>query len=103
MAHGEQHFYSDRPTQLVVEALLHRIGEAVSRLPGDFIAAYPDIAWRQMKGVRNVVAHHSAGLHFALWRDARDAPMRARLRRTGNSGQHRSGVARPCSGPELPE
>ena len=28
---GEQNFYSDRPTQLIAEALLHRIGEAVSR------------------------------------------------------------------------
>jgi len=29
---GAQNFHSHRPTQLIAEALLHRIGEAVSRL-----------------------------------------------------------------------
>lgn len=44
---GEQNFYDHRPTQLVAEALLQRMGEAVSRLPEDFIDAHPEVAWRQ--------------------------------------------------------
>lgn len=57
LAGGEQHFYADRPTQLVAEAILHRIGEAVSRLPDEFTQGHPEVAWRQMEGMRNVVAH----------------------------------------------
>lgn len=66
---GEQHFHEDRPTQLVAEALLHRIGEAVSRLPDEFIEARPQVAWRQMKAMRNVVAHQYGFIDYAIvWR-----------------------------------
>jgi uncharacterized protein with HEPN domain len=69
LASGEQHFYADRPTQLVAEALLHRIGEAVSRLPDEFTEGHPDVAWRQMKGMRNVVAHQYGFVDYRIiWR-----------------------------------
>ncbi len=42
---GEQNFYDHRPTQLVAEALLHRIGEAVSRLEDGFVAEHPAVEW----------------------------------------------------------
>jgi len=44
---GEQNFYTHRPTQLIAEALLHRIGEAVSRLDDDFIAEHPAVEWQR--------------------------------------------------------
>jgi uncharacterized protein with HEPN domain len=66
---GEQHFHDDRPTQLVAEALIHRIGEAVSRLPDEFVDAQPQIAWRQMRAMRNVVAHQYGFIDYAIvWR-----------------------------------
>lgn len=69
LARGEQHFYSDRPTQLVAEALLHRICEAVSRLPDEFTEEHPEVAWRQMKGMRNVVAHQYGFIDYRIvWR-----------------------------------
>jgi uncharacterized protein with HEPN domain len=66
---GEEHLYADRPTQLVAEALLHRIGEAVSRLPEDFVESHPEVAWRQMKGMRNVIAHQYGFVDYRIvWR-----------------------------------
>lgn len=66
---GDRHLYDDRPTQLVAEALLHRIGEAVSRLPAEFIEAHPGVGWRQMKAMRNVVAHQYGFVDYAIvWR-----------------------------------
>jgi uncharacterized protein with HEPN domain len=66
---GEQHFYDIRPTQLVAEALLHRIGEAVSRLPENFVTAHPEVEWQKMKGMRNVVAHEYGFIDYRIvWR-----------------------------------
>ncbi|GGC18759.1 DUF86 domain-containing protein [Parapedobacter defluvii] len=44
----------------VKHAVLHNfavIGEAVSKLPEIFKAAYPKITWREIKGFRNYVVH----------------------------------------------
>jgi uncharacterized protein with HEPN domain len=41
---------------------LHVIGEAVKRLPDDVRERYPEIAWREIAGMRDVVAH----AYFAL-------------------------------------
>jgi uncharacterized protein with HEPN domain len=43
--------------RLAAEAILHKIGEAVARLPDEFIVGYPDVAWRSMKATRNIIAH----------------------------------------------
>lgn len=39
------------------EAILHRIGEAVARLPEVFVTAHPQVRWRLMRGMRNLIAH----------------------------------------------
>jgi uncharacterized protein with HEPN domain len=71
---GEQNFYSNRPTQLIAEALLHRIGEAVSRLDDGFIAEHPTVEWQKMKGMRNVIAHQYGFIDYRIvWRALRDA------------------------------
>ena len=70
---GEQNFYSHRPTQLIAEALLHRIGEAVSRLEDGFVAEHPAVQWQKMKGMRNVVAHQYGFIdHRMVWRAVSD-------------------------------
>lgn len=74
VARGEQHFYADRPTQLVAAAMLDRIGEAVSRLPSEFADLHAEISWRQMKGMRNVVAHQYGFIDYRIvWRALADA------------------------------
>lgn len=66
---GEQNFHGHRPTQLVAEALIHRIGEAVGRLPDDFVAAHPKVSWRQMERMRNIVAHEYGYIDYRIvWR-----------------------------------
>lgn len=69
---GEQNFYSHRPTQLVAEALLHRLGEAVARLDRDsptFIRSHPEIEWAKIKAMRNVVAHEYGFVDYRIvWR-----------------------------------
>jgi len=71
-ARGEQNFYTDRPTQLVAEALLHRLGEAVSRLDRDsptFIQDHPEIEWAKIKAMPNIVAHEYGFIdHRIFWR-----------------------------------
>lgn len=57
VARGKSAYESDEAVRLAAEAILHKIGEAVSRLPEDFIVAYPNVAWRSMKATRNIVAH----------------------------------------------
>ena len=71
---GEQNFYGHRPTQLVAEALLHRIGEAVSRLDDGFVAEHPGVEWQKMKGMRNVVVHEHGFIDYRIvWRALNDA------------------------------
>ena len=71
---GEQNFFSHRPTQLIAEALLHRIGEAVSRLQDGFVAEHPAVEWQNMKGMRNVVAHQRGFIDYRIvWRALSDA------------------------------
>lgn len=70
---GEQNFYSHRPTQLIAEALLHRIGEAVSRLEDTFVAEHPAVEWQKMQGMRNVVAHQYGFIDYRIvWRALSD-------------------------------
>lgn len=36
---------------------LHIIGEAVKKLPGDLRERHPAVAWREIAGLRDVIAH----------------------------------------------
>jgi uncharacterized protein with HEPN domain len=70
---GEQNFYSHRPTQLIAEALLHRVGEAVSRLENGFVAEHPAVEWQKMKGMRNVAARQYGFIDYRIvWRALSD-------------------------------
>ena len=41
---------------------LHVIGEAVKKLPSDLRERYPEVAWREIAGLRDFIAH----AYFAL-------------------------------------
>lgn len=47
----------DRRTLLALERLMELIGEAARRVSEEFQRAHPEIAWRKMIGLRNVLAH----------------------------------------------
>jgi uncharacterized protein with HEPN domain len=57
VARGKREYDADEALRLAAEAILHKIGEAVARLPDDFVDAYPDVSWRSMKATRNIFAH----------------------------------------------
>ena len=55
---------------------LHVVGEAVKKLPLDLRERYPDIAWREIAGLRDFVAHVYFALDLDILWDAirRDVP-----------------------------
>lgn len=55
---------------------LHIIGEAVKKLPGDLRERHPDVAWREIAGLRDVIAHAYFALDADILWDAveRDVP-----------------------------
>jgi uncharacterized protein with HEPN domain len=50
-------FRLDRKLQLSVERLLEILGEAANRISPDVKTSYPDVPWREMTNLRNVVSH----------------------------------------------
>ncbi|MFZ5869789.1 MAG: DUF86 domain-containing protein [Actinomycetota bacterium] len=66
---GRSAFDGDIQLQLAGEAILHRIGEAVSRLPEQLVSDHPQIPFRQAKATRNLIAHQYHQVNPAvLWR-----------------------------------
>jgi uncharacterized protein with HEPN domain len=55
---------------------LHVIGEAVKKIPQDLRDRYPDIAWREIAGLRDFVAHAYFALDLDILWDAirKDVP-----------------------------
>lgn len=57
VARGRGSYEGDELLPLAAEAILLKIGQAVSRLPSQLTAACPQVRWRSMRGMRNLVAH----------------------------------------------
>ena len=53
----KQAFFKDIKTQSSVMHQLLLIGEAVKRLSDDFRSAHPDIEWKRIAGMRDVLIH----------------------------------------------
>ena len=66
VARGKRSYDSDEALRLAAEVILHNIGEAVARLPDEFVTAHPKVAWRSMKATRNVVAHKYEQVDYQL-------------------------------------
>ncbi len=50
-------FDNDEKTQYAVIRCFEVIGEAVKRLPGDYIEMHPHIPWKAMAGMRDRLIH----------------------------------------------
>ncbi len=58
----------DDVLRLAIERALEVIGEAANRLPTEFRAKYPDVEWRRIIGMRNVLIHgYDVIQHEVLW------------------------------------
>jgi uncharacterized protein with HEPN domain len=55
---GRQAWDTDRIAQLAVERLLEIIGESAQAMSASARAAHPEVPWRDVIGLRVVLAHH---------------------------------------------
>jgi uncharacterized protein with HEPN domain len=55
-------FRQDRKTILAVARALEVIGESVKHIPNAVLMRYPDIPWKQVGAMRDVIAHDYFGL-----------------------------------------
>ena len=66
---SEAAFLEDTKTVDAVVRNLEVIGEAAARLNDSIVEAYPSVAWRELRGIRNVLIHAYFGVDGAvLWR-----------------------------------
>jgi len=79
-------FVADERTRDAVIRNIELIGEAAKSLPDDVVARAPEVEWRKIRGMRDVVAHGYFGLDTkVVWStattklDAREAAVRALL------------------------
>lgn len=66
-------FQSDDKTSSAVIRKFEIIGEAVRNVPEDIRAAYPEVAWKEMAGMRDRLIHFYMGVNYRLiWATIRD-------------------------------
>jgi uncharacterized protein with HEPN domain len=58
----EEQFYRNRQVQDAVLRRLEIIGEAVKNLDEDFRNRYPEIPWKKVAGLRDVLIHEYFGV-----------------------------------------
>lgn len=79
-----EQFVSDRKT---IDAVIRNfiiIGEATSHLPDDLIERHPDLPWREMRDMRNIVVHEYFGVdNMVVWETLQKnlPPLLLRLKR----------------------
>ena len=73
---GREVFFAARMAQDAVLRNLEIIGEATKRLSTDLREKYPDVPWRQIAGLRDVLIHDYASVDLnEVWRIVeRDLP-----------------------------
>jgi uncharacterized protein with HEPN domain len=64
-----ENFSADGKTVDAVIRNLEIIGEAAGYIPLEIQEKYPDLAWLEMRGMRNIVAHEYFGVSLPIiWR-----------------------------------
>jgi uncharacterized protein with HEPN domain len=59
-------FLSDRKTQRAVEKCLGNMGEASKRIPDSIRKKYPEIPFKQMSQMREIVVHDYDGINYMI-------------------------------------
>ncbi|MDQ3398518.1 MAG: DUF86 domain-containing protein [Deinococcota bacterium] len=59
-------FLGDATLKRAFVRSLEVIGEATKQLPDELRAAYPEIAWRALAGMRDKLIHHYFGVDYEL-------------------------------------
>jgi uncharacterized protein with HEPN domain len=55
-------FFADQKTMDAVMRNLEIIGEAAKRLPENIKGEYPNVQWRKLAGLRDILIHHYFGI-----------------------------------------
>jgi uncharacterized protein with HEPN domain len=64
----EEQFHTSTEKQDLVVRRLEIIGEAAKNLPAEFKKKYPNIPWKDMAGMRDIIAHQYFGINFnTVW------------------------------------
>lgn len=73
---GELDFKKFKMTYMVVDAIIRNfeiIGEASKNIPIEVQEKYPEIPWRKMYGLRNLIAHEYFGIDYEMiWEIAKN-------------------------------
>jgi len=59
---SDEEFYNNTQIQDAVLRRLEIIGEAVKNIPNEFRDQYPDIPWKQIAGMRDILIHEYFGV-----------------------------------------
>jgi uncharacterized protein with HEPN domain len=59
---AEEEFYSNRQVQDAIIRRLEIIGEAVKKIDDDFRNKYPQIPWKKIAGMRDIITHEYFGV-----------------------------------------
>lgn len=62
----QEQFEGDLRTVRAVAYLLLSIGEAAKNLPPEYLALHPEVDWRGLKGMRDILAHKYFGLDISI-------------------------------------
>jgi len=64
--HNQEAFTKDRKTQDAVIRNLEIIGEAAAKIPEHVQANEPEIDWRKITGLRNILIHEYFGINLPI-------------------------------------
>jgi uncharacterized protein with HEPN domain len=74
---GREAFFADIRTQDAVLRNLQTLAESTQRLSADLKAAHPEVDWRGISGLRNILVHEYLGINLVrVWEIVqRDLPV----------------------------
>lgn len=74
-AEGDVIFYADIKTQLAVRQAYEIAGDLIKQIPDDLLATQPQIPWRELKGMRDILAHQYFQLDLTeVWNSTAELP-----------------------------